>query len=101
MSQKRTDVHMASSLLFFCRFGTVNDSNQPVAVPPNIEDHIAVDVIGILEDLPHFRETMPSTPLDDACPGLDLASRFWMFPYRLAQMPAGDDMHSLIVLHIS
>ena len=91
---------MAISLFFHYCLGMVNDSNDPVAVPPNIENHVAINVIGILEELPRFGEIMPASALDNACPGFDLARRIRVLPHRLAQMPAGNDMHSSTILHI-
>ena len=79
--------------------GIVNDRDQPVPVPPDIEDNVTIDVIGILKNLPYFSEIVPSSRLDDACPGSHLTRCVWVLLHGFAQMPACDEMHLLSVLH--
>ncbi len=71
----------------------MNDSDEPEAISPDIEDHVAIDGIRILEYLPHFGETMPANDLDDAGPGFDLARRVGIVFHRFAEMSACDNMH--------
>ena len=84
----------------FCRGpGIVNHGDQPVSVPPDVEDHIAVDVIGIFEHLDYFREFVPADRFDNGRPRFDFVRRIRVALNCLAQVPAGDDMHSLTILH--
>lgn len=39
-ASEQTDVHMAIGLLFCCRLGIVNDSNEPVAIPNAISSDL-------------------------------------------------------------
>ncbi len=84
---------------FFRRLGIMDDGDEPVPIPSNIENHISVDIIGILEDLAYFREIVPANCLNDARPGFNFTRRIPILPHGLVQMPASNDIHFLIVLH--
>jgi hypothetical protein len=90
---------MPVSLLFLSRLGVMDDGDEPIAISPDVEDHISIYVIGIFKHLAHFRETVPTDRLNDACPGFNLTRRILVLLHGLSQMPAGDDMHSLTILH--
>lgn len=84
---------MAVCLLLRGCSGVVDDGDEPVAIPPQIEDYVAIDGIGILEGLPHVGEMMPADDLDDAGPGFNLTGCVRVELHRFAEVPAGDDMH--------
>lgn len=84
---------MPLGALFFRRFGVVDDRNEPVSIVPDVEDHIIIHVIGILEHPPHFRKIVPPHPLDNGYPCLDFIGRILVRFHRLAQVPARNNMH--------
>ena len=90
---------MAFRLSLFGRFGIVNDRDESVPIPPDIEDHVAIDIIGVLKHLPHFGKIVPANRLNEACPGFHFTRCIRVLLYRFAQMPAGNDMHSPTILH--
>jgi len=77
------------------RFGEVNDSDKPISILSEIEDHIAVDIIGIREHAPNFRKVVPPDSFDDRSPGADFACRIRISLTGFVQMPSSDDVHSL------
>jgi len=90
---------MPIRLLFVRRLGVMDDSDEPVPIPPNVEDHVSIDVIGILEHLAHFREIVPANRLNYDCPGFDLTRRILVLLHGLTQMPGGNNMHFFTILH--
>lgn len=92
---------MAFCLHFLGGLGIVNDRDESVSIPPDIEDHVAIDIIGILKHLPYFGEIVPANRLNDACPGFYFTCCIWVLLHRFAQMPAGNDIHSLNIFHNS
>jgi len=84
---------------FFLRLGIVDNGDETVAVPPNVEDHIAVDGIGILKHLPHLLKTVPADGRNDSCPGFNLTRRIRVLFPRFAQVPASNDMHLSRIVH--
>lgn len=81
---------MPIRLSCFRSLGVVNDGNESVSVPPNVEDHVSIDVIGVLEHRPYFREIVPADHLDDARPGFNFTRCTRVLSYRFAQMPAAN-----------
>ena len=71
----------------------MNDRDQPVAILADIEDHIPLYVIGILEDLLHIHEILPPCRLRDFVPGLNLLSGVGVLFFSLDEMLASDDIH--------
>ncbi len=71
----------------------VNNRNQPVAILPNIEDHISIHIIGIFEDLPHFNEIPPSRLACNPIPSPNLPGRLRVLHFGLDQVLACDNVH--------
>ena len=57
---------MPFGLPFTRRLGIVDDGYQPVSVAPDVEDHVAIDKVGILEHAANFLKIAPADRLDDA-----------------------------------
>jgi hypothetical protein len=53
---------MSFGLHFSRRLCIVDDGDKPVTVPSDVEDHVAIHVIGILEHAAHFVKTVPADP---------------------------------------
>ena len=86
------------SLLIRC-FRVVNDSDEPVAVLPNVENHASLHVVGICERAANLRKIVPSNLFDDDHPCFDLVRRIWISVHGPVQMLTRDDMHPEIILH--
>jgi hypothetical protein len=71
----------------------MNDRDQPVAVPADIEDYIPLHIIGILENLPHLVEIPPPRILRDFAPGHDLFGRTGILFQGSVQVLFGNNMH--------
>ena len=81
------------------RLGIMNDGDEPEPIPANVEHHISIDNVGILEHAADFQKIVPSSSFDDACPRFNLIPRAGMLFDDIAQVLAGDDMHSHTILH--
>ena len=90
---------MPFGLLFTRCLGIVNHGYKPVPVVPDVEDHVAVRRISVLERGANFVNIVPPDCLDDNHPRLDFVSRIFVTCNRLAQMPTRNDMHSTSILH--
>jgi hypothetical protein len=71
----------------------MNNCNEPVSVPANIENYIAVDSIRVLENLPHFRKISPSRRLYNLIPCPNLFGRIPILLFSFNQVLFGYDMH--------
>ena len=89
---------MPLGLRFIRCLSIVDDGYKPVPVVPNIEDHAAIDKIGILEHAANVIK-IAADRLDNCGPSLDFVRRIWVAFDRLPQMLARNDMHSRRVLH--
>jgi len=85
--------------LLIRRFRVVNDSDEPVAVLPNVENHVSLHVVGIFERAANLGKIVPSNLFDDDHPCFDLVRRIWILVHGPVQMLTPDDMHSEIILH--
>ena len=65
---------MPLSLPFLRSVSMVNDCYKPVAVMPDIEDHVTIHGIFILKYVANFLDVAPANRLDNGDPGLDLRS---------------------------
>jgi len=81
------------SLLVRCS-GVVNDRDDPVTVLPNVENHVSLHFVGILERAANLQEIVPSNPFDDHHPCFDLVRRIWVLLDGLVQMLTRDGMHN-------
>ena len=90
---------MSLGLPFLGRFRIVGDCDKSVAILPNIEDHISLHVVGVLERAANLWKILPSNLFDDSYRCTDFLRRIWIFFRSLVQMLARNDMHSSIVLH--
>jgi hypothetical protein len=77
----------------------VDDGYKPVPVVPNVEDHVAIDKIGILEHAANVIKIMPPDRLDNGGPCHDFVRRIWVAFHCIPQMLTRNDMHSPSVLH--
>jgi hypothetical protein len=50
----------------------MDDRDEPEPIPPNVEYHIPVHVVGILEGAAHFRKVVPTSSFNDTCPRFKL-----------------------------
>jgi len=90
---------MPFGLLFTRCLGIVNHGYKPVPVVPDVEDHIAVRRISVLERGANFVKIVPPDCRNDNHPRLDFVSRIWVMRNRLAQMPTRNDVHWTSILH--
>ena len=79
--------------LLICCLRKVNNSDEPVAVSPDVKYHISVDVIGIPKHEPNFSKIVPSDAFDYNDPCLDLIRSIWILLHGLAQMLARHNVH--------
>ena len=86
------------SLLVRCSC-VVNDRDEPVTVLANIENHVTLHIVGILEPAANLQEIAPSSLFDDNHPCFDLVRRIRVLLHGLVQMLARDDMHKGMILH--
>ena len=86
------------SLLIRCSC-IVNDCDEPVPVLPNVENHVSLHIVGILESAANLQEIVPSNPFDDNHPCFNLVRRIWVVLHGLVQMLMRDDMHNEMILH--
>lgn len=77
----------------------MDDRDKPVPVLPDIEDHISIYIIGVLEPATDLREIVPPDRFDNADPSSDLVRRIRVPSDGLIQMPACHDMHFSNILH--
>jgi len=77
----------------------MNDCDEPITVLPNVENHVSLHIVGILERAANLREIVPSNSFDDYRPCFDFVRRIWVLPHGLVQMLARNDMHSGMILH--
>jgi len=66
---------MSFRLLSIHRFCVVNDGNESVPVPPNVEYHVSIHEVGIFEHAANFQETVPPDSFDNAHPRFDFVCR--------------------------
>jgi hypothetical protein len=71
----------------------MNNRNESVAVPANIENYIVVDSIRVLENLSHFRKISPSRRLYNLMPCPNLFGRIPILLFSFNQVLFGYDMH--------
>jgi len=90
---------MSFGLHFFFRLCIVDNGDQPVAVPSDIKNHVAIYVIGIVKHAANFVKIVPADPFDDADPRFDFVRRIRIAFHRLAQMLSRNDDHSRSILH--
>jgi len=76
-----------------CRLCIVNDRDEPIAISPDVEHHVSVDVVGGAKHEPNFRKTVPSDAFDYSDPCLDLIRSIWILLHGLAQMLARHNVH--------
>jgi len=86
------------SLLVRCS-RVMNDRDEPVMVLPNIENHVPLHIVGILERAANLQEIGPSNHFDDNHPCFDLVRRIWVLLHGLVQMFTRDDVHGGMILH--
>ena len=86
------------SLLVRCSC-VVNDRDEPITVLPNVENHVSLHIVGILERAANLQEVVPANPFDDYHPCFNLVRRIWVLLHGLVQMLARDDMHNSMILH--
>ena len=90
---------MSLGLPFLGRFRIVHYCDKSVAILPNVEDHISLHVVSVLERAANLWKIVPPNFFDDSHPCTDFLRRIWIFFRSLVQMLARNDMHSLIILH--
>ena len=97
--QESANVNMPLSSLLVRRSCVVNDCDEPVTVLPNVENHVSLHIVGILERAANLLEIVPPNLSDDNHPCSDLVRRIWVLLHGLVQMLTRDDMHNDIILH--
>ena len=97
--QESSDVNMPlGSLLIHC-LRVVNDCHEPIAVLPNVENNVSLDIVGVFERVANLRKIVPSNLCNDNRPRFDLVRRIRVLSHRLMQMLTSDDVHHEMVLH--
>jgi hypothetical protein len=78
MREKRLDIDVAfcKPTVFLTR--VMNDRDQAKAVLANIEDHVAVDGIGVGKSLTDIQKTLPTCIDCDLVPSPDLFASVWV-----------------------
>jgi hypothetical protein len=79
----------------------MNDGDQSISVLADVEDHVSLHMIGIFEDLAHFREVPPPHVKGDLVPGPNLSCGVWILLFGLAQVPACDNVHGGLLRALS
>ena len=79
---------MPFGLPFLHRLSIVDDGYKPVAVVPDIKDHVAVYKIGILERSADLIKTVPANRLDNGGPSFDFVRCIRVGLHRLTQVLA-------------
>ena len=90
---------MPVRLPMLCCLSVVDDSYKPIPVVPDVEDHVAVYQIGILEHSADLIKTVPANRLDNGGPSFNFVRCIWVAFHRLSQMLTRNDMHLQMVLH--
>ena len=86
------------SLLIHC-FRIVNHCDEPVAVLPEVENHISLNIVGIFERAANLGEIVPSNLFDYRHPCFDLVRGIWVLLHGLVQMLPCHDIHYQRILH--
>jgi len=71
----------------------MNDRDQPVTIPADIEDYVSIHIIGIFENLAHFKEVLPPNISGYFVPGSDLSGGVRIFLFSLSQVFARNNVH--------
>lgn len=100
MRQKRSNIDVPFGLLFIRRLCKVDDGDQPIPVLSDVKDQVAIYRIGIFKRAAHLCKIAPPDRLNDSHPRFDFVRRIRVALHRLAQVPARNDMHPTIILHI-
>src|ERR1700738_2534622 len=58
--QKRPNVTLPLGLLSPNHFYIVDDSNEPVPITPDVEDHMILPIVGIRDNAMHFLKSAPA-----------------------------------------
>jgi hypothetical protein len=66
----------------------------------DVEDHVTINIVGVLKRAPDFFKTVPPDYFYDTHPSSDFGRGIWVVLNRLAQMLTSNDMHCLRILHI-
>ena len=82
---------MSLGLPFTQCFGIVDDCYKPVPVVSNVEDHVAIDKVGILEHAANFTKIVPWGHLDNGGPCHYFVRRIRVAFHRLLQMLTRND----------
>lgn len=77
----------------------MDDRDEPEPIPTNVEHHIPVNVVSILEGAADFQKVVPPSSFNDTSPRFDLIRCAGMLLHCIAQMLAGDDVHPPTILH--
>jgi len=90
---------MSFGLHFFFHLCIVDNGDKPITVPSDVEDHVAIDAIGILKHAANFLKIVPADSLDDSYPRFDFVRRIRIAFHRLAEVLSRNDEHSTRILH--
>ena len=85
--------------LLIHRLRVVNDCHERIAVLPNVENNVSLDIVGAFERIANLRKIVPSNLFNDSRPCFDLVRRICVLSHRLMQMHTRDDVHYEMVLH--
>lgn len=93
MCQEGSNIDVPLSLHFARHLSVVDHRYKPVSVVPDIEDHVAIYRICILEYAANFRNVVPANRFDDGFPRSNLVSCIGMLFNGLLQMLKRNDVH--------
>ncbi len=97
VGQEGSDVDVAHRLFAVSLPGIMNHRDEPVAVMPDIEDHVSVYCIGVAKNPSHVRKTRPACRRDDFKPRRYLFGRVGIVSGGMAQVFARNDVHREII----
>jgi hypothetical protein len=72
----------------------MNDRDQAIAILPDVENHVSINVIGVPENLPHFKQISPSGAAHDLVPGAKLSCGVGIVAFGLLEVLPSDDVHA-------
>jgi hypothetical protein len=77
----------------------MDNGNEPITVPQNIEDHIAIHEISLRKHAAQFRKVVPPDRNYNTDPRSNFDPRVRVALNRFAKMFASNEMHAIILLH--
>ena len=94
MREERPNIDVALRHASFFLASIVDDRHQPIAVLPDVEDDISIQIVRILENLPRFNEVSPPCRACDLVPGPNRSSRIRIVLLSFREVLPRGNVHS-------